>query len=365
MKYDFLLVGSGLFNCVFAHLAIKNKKKALILEKRDHPFGNCYTYRQNNIDVHTYGPHIFHTNNPNIWNFVNQFATFNNFIYSPKVSYGDRLYSFPINLMTLYQIWGVKTPKEAIDKIEKEKYNIKNPQNLEEWFLSKVGEELYYTFFYGYTKKQWNTEPRNLPCEIGKRLPIRYIFNENYFNDQYQGIPLDGYSLMMQNMIQDTDIILETNFLDKQDYWRKKAKTIIYTGPIDEYYDFHMGYLDYRSLRFEHDYLSQQTYQGTAAINYTDLYHEYTRIIEHKYFVPSRESDYTIITKEYPENFNHTNDRFYPINNSQNNKLYNLYRNIDKLNAKLYFCGRLGRYQYYNMDQIVASAIKKFSEIHA
>jgi UDP-galactopyranose mutase len=359
--YDFLLVGSGLFSCVFARMALDNNLKCLIIDKRDHPFGNCYTKEQDNIHVHMYGPHIFHTNNLDIWTFINRFAKFNTFINKPKVKYQNKLYSFPINLMTLYQIWGVTTPEEASQKLDSVKLKIDNPQNLEEWALSQVGEELYQIFIYGYTKKQWNTEPKNLPSFIIKRLPIRLYFDENYFFDQYQGIPIGGYSQMMQNMIEDTKIILNEDYTKNREYWNQKAKNIVYTGAIDEYFEYICGKLDYRSLKFEHNKFDKLDFQGNAIINYTEYSVPYTRVIEHKYFDFNKQ-DNTIVSYEYPANFQETNIPYYPINNKENTIIYNEYKKLH-LNSNIIFGGRLAEYRYYDMHQIIGSSIHKFQEI--
>lgn len=361
--YDYLLVGSGLFSCVFTHLAQRDKKKCLIIEKRAHPFGNCYTKEEDGIHVHQYGPHVFHTNNTKIWEFVNRFADFNNYINKPKVRYGETLYSFPINLMTLHQLWGVKSPEEAIKKINQEKYKIDNPKNLEEWALSQVGEEIYYKFIYGYTKKQWNTEPRNLPSFIIKRLPIRFTFDENYFFDQYQGIPIGGYTQMMSHMIGDAQLILNIDYFDKQEYWDSLAKKVIYTGPIDKFFNFQHGKLNYRSLKFEHIKKEIEDFQGNSVINYTEASVPYTRIIEHKHF-EFHKSLNTIISKEYPSDFKEGGEPYYPINNESNNALYEKYKNMKKqCSTKYLFGGRLAEYRYYDMHQIIGSAMHKYSEL--
>ena len=355
--YDYLIVGSGLFGCVFANLAHKNHKRCLIIEKRDHPFGNCYTENNNKINIHKYGPHIFHTSNDKIWNYVKQFAEFNNFINRPKVNFENTIYSFPINLFTLYQLWGVKTPKEAKAKLEQVKINIDKPNNLEEWILSQVGEEIYRKFIYGYTKKQWNTEPKNLPSFIIKRLPIRLTFDDNYFNDKYQGIPIGGYSQMMSNMTDGIDIVLNTDYFNNIDYWNKKAKNIVYTGPIDQFFNYEFGKLNYRSLRFETEILKIDDFQGNAIVNYTSSDVPYTRIVEHKHFDNSG-SDVTIITREFPADHSN-NEPFYPINNDINNNIYQKYYELTK-KTNIIFGGRLAQYQYYDMHQIIGSAIQKY-----
>jgi len=355
-KYDYLLVGSGLFSCVFTALAKQNKKTCLIIEKRNYPFGNCYSEEKDNIHIHMYGPHVFHTNDHRLWNFMQKFAEFNNFIYKPKVNYNNRIYSFPINLMTLCQIWNVVTPEQALSRLEEARVKIDNPQNLEEWALSQVGEELYRTFIYGYTKKQWNTDPKNLPKFIIQRLPIRLYFEENYFFDRYQGIPINGYSDMLQNMIEDTEVILNTDYFQNRDYWNNKANQVVYTGCIDEYFEFEYGQLNYRSLNFTHEKLEILDFQGNAAINYTSENVPYTRVIEHKHFLFDTKSPYTYISKEYPANYEDTKVPYYPINNDTNNEIYQKYHKLSLSQNKTIFGGRLAQYKYYNMDQIVASA---------
>jgi UDP-galactopyranose mutase len=360
--YDYLIVGSGLFGCTFANLAARDKKKCLIIEKRNHPFGNCYTEQSGPIDIHKYGPHIFHTNNGVIWDYINQFTKFNHFINRPKVKFKDSLFSFPINLMTLHQLWGVSTPDQAIKKLNEVKIQINNPANLEEWALSQVGQEIYEIFIKGYTTKQWNTDPKNLPSFIIQRLPIRLNFDDNYFFDKYQGIPINGYSQMMQNMIEGIEIVLGTNYLDNREKWDKMAKYIIYTGPIDEYFDNSLGVLDYRSLRFEHIHLDQKDFQGNAIINYTEENVPYTRIIEHKHFT-FVDSNRTLITKEYPQDWTLGGDRYYPINNSYNNDLYEKYKLLVKKQNNIVFGGRLAEYKYYDMHQIIGSAMTKYKKL--
>jgi UDP-galactopyranose mutase len=362
MKYDYLIVGSGLFGCVFANLVQQHNKTCLILEKRNHPFGNCYTENISDINIHKYGPHIFHTSNKKIWNYINQFTKFNNYVNRPKVNFEDEIYSFPINLFTLYQLWGVKTPKEAEDTLKLVKHNIKNPQNLEEWILSQAGEEIYYKFIYGYTKKQWNTDPKNLPKSIIQRLPIRLNYNDNYFNDIYQGIPIGGYSKMMSNMIDNTEIVLDCDYFDKKDYWDSLAKAVIYCGPIDRYFNYCFGKLEYRSLSFDTQKLDVADFQGCAIMNYTSDKVEHTRIVEHKHFC-TYDLPHTVITKEYPADFGSSNEPFYPINNTENNKIYKNYKKLSNKIKNTTFGGRLAQYKYFDMHQVVASAIHKFEEL--
>ena len=358
MKYDYLIVGCGLYGSVIAQRAIEQHKTVLIIDKRNHIGGNCYTEKIRDIDIHKYGPHIFHTNNDHIWEYVNRFTKFNNYVNRPKVNYRGHIYSFPINLMTLYQLWGVKNPKEAKQKLDEVKIKIENPNNLEEWILSQVGEEIYYTFIYGYTKKQWNTEPKNLPSFIIKRLPIRLNFDDNYFYDKYQGIPKDGYTSMILNMIDGADFDLNIDYFSNRDYWDNKANKVIFTGKIDEFYDYKFGYLNYRGLKFENIILNDiNDFQGNAIINYTDSTVPYTRIIEHKHFTFNN-SHNTIITKEYPDDYDNSKIPYYPINTEENNKIYKQYANIAKQEIKYSFGGRLAEYRYYDMHQIIAAALK-------
>lgn len=363
MKYDFLIVGSGLFGAVFAEQCRKNNKKVLIIDKRNHIAGNCYTKNIEGISTHHYGPHIFHTSDTKIWQYVNQFADFNHFINRPKVNYQNKIFSFPINLLTLYQLWGVVTPEEAFKRLEREKLNITQPQNLEEWILSQVGEQIYYTFIYGYTKKQWNTEPKNLPASIIKRLPIRLNFDDNYFFDNYQGIPKEGYTQMVQNMIEGIDIILEEDFFKNRDKWEKQAKQIVFTGRIDEFFEFCYGSLTYRSLKFDTQILDMKDFQGNAVINYTEHSIPYTRIIEHKHFEFGK-GDKTVISKEYPQDFNDQAIPYYPINTEENQDIYNQYKQLSKKQPKIIFGGRLAEYKYYDMHQVIASSLNRFQKNH-
>lgn len=364
MIYDYIIVGSGLFGSTFANLAKNQGRKCLILEKRKHIGGNVYTENKSNINVHTYGPHIFHTSNREIWEYVNKFASFNNFTYRPKVNYKGKIYSFPINLMTLYQMWGCVSPLDAQNKLESVKVKIKNPSNLEEWILTQIGEELYNTFIYGYTKKQWATDPKNLPSFIIKRLPIRLDFNDNYFNDSYQGIPIGGYTNLIKNMIENIDVETNVDFLDDISYWQKKCKHIIYTGALDELFNYNLGELEYRSLTFETTELNVSDSQGNAVINYTDIITPYTRIIEHKHFDFTK-TDTTIITKEYPQEWNRNLEKYYPINTEKNNKLYNEYKKqTDEYYENFIFGGRLACYQYLDMHQVIGQAFKKFNDLN-
>ena len=361
MIYDYLIVGCGLYGSTFANIAKQKNKKCLIIDSRSHIAGNCYTENKEGINIHKYGPHIFHTNNDDIWHFINKFATFNNYINRPKVNFKNKLYSFPINLFTLYQLWGVSAPNEALSKLDQVKVKIDKPKNLEEWALSQVGEEIYYTFIYGYTKKQWGREPKELPSFIIKRLPIRSNFDDNYFFDKYQGIPIGGYTNIIKNMTEGVDVILNENYLKRREYWNRLARNIIYTGKIDEFYDYKYGELEYRSLKFETERIGYNDFQGNAIINYTEEKIPYTRIIEHKHFEFGKQ-EYTYITKEYPDDWDKNKVPYYPINDEKNNFLYKKYLNLNK-NSDIVFGGRLAEYKYYDMHQIIGSALNKAEKI--
>lgn len=367
MLYDYLIVGCGLYGATFAQQAKEHGLKCLIIDKRDHIAGNCYTENKDGIDIHRYGPHIFHTNSEKVWSYVNRFATFNNFINRPKVSYDKKIYSFPLNLMTLYQLWGVTTPSEAIAKLEEVKIPNDNPSNLEEWVLSQVGEEVYKTFIYGYTKKQWGTEPKNLPSFIIKRLPIRLSFDDNYYFDQYQGVPINGYTSMISNMIEGVSYELGCDYFDKKDYYDSLAKRVLYTGPIDKFFNYCFDKLEYRTLSFETEKLLLSDYQGNAIINFTSDDIPHTRIVEHKHFNIHKTNQiaYTYITKEFSAKWTDQSDPYYPINNDINNIRYNQYSSLAKSSSsnKYIFGGRLAEYKYYDMHQIVGAALKKFDSI--
>ena len=359
--YDYLIVGCGLFGATFANQAKQKGKKCLIIDSRDHIAGNCYTENKENINIHKYGPHIFHTNNEEIWNYINKFAKFNTFTNRPKVNFKNKIYSFPINLFTIYQLWGINSPIEAQTKLDQVKIKIENPQNLEEWILSQVGEEIYYTFIYGYTKKQWGTEPKNLPTFIIKRLPIRLNYDDNYYFDKYQGIPIGGYTQMIENMVEGVDVLTNEDYFKRREYWNNKAKTLVFTGKIDEFYNYKYGELEYRSLRFEIEKHNRKDYQGIAQMNFTDENVPFTRIIEHKHF-EFGEQDYTYITKEYPDVWDKNKIPYYPINNDKNNEIFKKYKELDTC-RNLIFGGRLAEYKYYDMHQIIGSAINKAKSI--
>jgi len=357
-KYDYVIVGAGLFGSTFARQALDNGKKVLIIDKRNHTAGNCYSEKIDGIEVHTYGPHVFHTDNTKIWNYANRFAEFNNFTYRPRVNYRGNIYSFPINLMTLYQVWGVKTPEEASRKLEEVKVNIKNPKNLEEWILSQVGEELYEIFIKGYTVKQWNRDPKDLPSFIIKRLPIRLTYNDNYFNDRYQGVPVGGYTKMLSKMIEGADLELEVDYFSDRKSLDRMCEKIVFTGKIDEYFDYSSGLLEYRTIKFDHRRMKGD-YQGNVAINYTDVETPYTRTIEHKHF-EFLKSDNTVVTFEYPDKWDQTKIPLYPVNDKENTKIFKLYKDASEKHCKnVIFGGRLAEYRYYDMHQVIGSAISK------
>lgn len=355
--YDYCIVGTGLFGSIFAREMTDRGYKCIVIDKRNHIGGNCFTQKKNNIDIHVYGPHIFHTSNEKIWKYINKYCEFNHFTYRPKVNYKNKLYSFPLNLFSLYQIWDVKNPIEAKKKLEEVKIKIPNPNNLEEWILSEVGEEIYQIFFYGYTKKQWGCDPKDLPSSIIKRLPIRLTMDDNYFNDCYQGIPKNGYTEIFEKLLNGIDIKLNTNFHDDKNFFETTCSKIVYTGALDELFNYQLGNLEWRSLKFENEILNIEDLQGNAAINFTEENIPYTRIIEHKHFTFTK-TDTTIITKEYPNKWSIEKEKFYPINNFLNNCLYEKYRNMIDF-SKYIIGGRLADYKYYDMHQVIASALHK------
>ena len=358
MKYDYLIVGSGLFGSVFAYEANKAGKKCLVIEKRKHIAGNCHTENKDGINIHTYGPHIFHTNDRGIWEWISQFTEFHSYKHSPKVNYRDKIYSFPINLMTLHQLWGVNTPEEAKKRLEEESIPCERPSNLEEWILSQVGRDIYETFIKGYTKKQWNRDPKELPSSIIKRLPIRTSYDDNYFFDKYQGIPVGGYTQIFERLLDGIEVRLDTDyFSDRQMYDSMAAKTV-FTGKIDEFFDYRFGELEYRSLRFENERIEKEDYQGCSIVNYTEYEIPFTRITEHKHFENSK-SEVTWITKEYPKDYNRDEVPYYPVNDEKNNAIYGKYKELAKERENVIFGGRLAEYKYYDMHQIIGSALSK------
>jgi UDP-galactopyranose mutase len=357
--YDYLIVGAGFYGAVCARELTDNGYKCLVIDKRSHIGGNCYTESIEGINVHKYGPHIFHTSDKKVWDYVNRYAVFNDFKYRPKVNYKGSIYSFPINLMTLYQIYGVTTPDEAFRKLEDVKIPNNNPKNLEEWALSQVGPQIYNIFIKGYTKKQWDKDPKELPTSIIKRLPIRMSFEDNYYEDTYSGIPINGYTGIFEKLLLGIEVQLKSDYFQQKDYFDSIAKKIIYTGPVDAFYDYKFGKLDYRSLRFETYNLNMPDYQGVAGMNYTDEEVSFTRITEHKHFEFGKQKN-TVISMEYPEN---NGEPYYPINDTENNKKYLMYKELMDKEEKYIFGGRLADYKYYDMHQVIASALSKVNKI--
>ena len=358
--YDYLIVGAGLFGGVFAHEARRKAKSVLVMDKRPHIGGNCYSENKKGVEVHMYGPHIFHTSDEKIWKFINQFTSFNSFVFRPKVNFGGRMFSFPINMMTMHQLWGVNTPDEARKKLDEVRIHCDNPRNLEEWILSQVGQEIYQTFIHGYTKKQWMKDPKDLPASIIKRLPIRLTYDDNYFNDTYQGIPHNGYTEIFRGLLQGCDMALGEDFFADRAKWEKMAKRVVFTGKIDEYFDYHHGELEYRSLRFEHN-TRDGDQQGNAVVNYTESDVLWTRITEHKHFTPEKLDKITnsIYTKEFPIEWNRNETPYYPIGDERNVEIYRKYREIADQTPGVLFGGRLSEYKYYDMHQVIGSALQK------
>ena len=369
MKYNYLIVGSGLFGSIFAYEANKRGKKCLVIDKREHIGGNIYTEKIEGINVHKYGAHIFHTSNKEIWNYINQFAEFNRYTNSPIARYKDELYNMPFNMNTFNKLWGVVTPTEAKKKIEEEKREagIVEPKNLEEQAISLVGRTIYEKLVKGYTEKQWGQKATELPSFIIKRLPVRFIYDNNYFNDIYQGIPIGGYTSIIEKMLKGIDIKLNCDFFDNREELENIAEKIVFTGPIDKFYNYKYGELEYRSLRFETDILDEENYQGNAVVNFTEYEVPYTRIIEHKHFefgaslgnlAEGIAKEKTIITKEYPDMWKQGKEPYYPINNDKNNNLYTKYFELSKKDKNVIFGGRLGLYKYFDMDKVIEAALK-------
>ena len=355
-KYDYLIVGAGLFGAVFAHEAVKKGKKCLVIDKRPHIAGNVYTEEKEGINVHRYGAHIFHTSNKKVWDYVNQFAEFNNYINTPIACYKGKLYNMPFNMHTFYEMWGVTTPAEAEAKINEQRAEIcDEPKNLEEQAISLVGRDIYEALVKGYTEKQWGRDCAELPSFIIKRLPVRFTFDNNYFNDRYQGIAIGGYTAMVQKMLEGCEVRLSTDFFADRSI-AGLAEKVIFTGRIDEYFDSCFGALDYRTLRFEDEILDTENYQGVAVTNHTEREIPYTRIIEHKHFEFVKGGK-TVITKEYPSEFSEGMEPYYPVNNERNNELYKKYEELAKTTENVIFGGRLGSYKYYDMDDIIDVAL--------
>lgn len=357
--YDYLIVGAGLYGAVFARQAADAGKKVLVIDKRSHIGGNVYTEKVEDIDVHVYGAHIFHTNDEVVWDYVNRFATFNRFTNSPIANYKGEIYSLPFNMYTFNKMWGVVTPEQAAAKIAQQKTaaGITEPQNLEEQAISLVGTDIYEKLVKGYTEKQWGRDCKDLPAFIIKRLPVRLTYDNNYFNARFQGIPEEGYTTLVANLLNGIEVQLNTDYLQDKDDWNSKAKTVVYTGPIDAYFDNCYGPLQYRSVRFETEVLDMPNYQGNAAVNYTDRDTPYTRIIEHKHFTFGSQPK-TVISKEYSTEWQPGMEPYYPVNDQQNTALYSRYKALAQQQKQVLFGGRLGQYQYFDMDVTVAAALK-------
>ena len=371
MHYDYLVVGAGLFGAVFAHEMKKKNKTAVVIDKREHIAGNIYTEKIHDISVHRYGAHIFHTSDKRVWDYVNQFAEFNQYINSPIARYKDELYNLPFNMNTFSKMWGIVTPKEAKEKIAEQiaQLSIKEPQNLEEQALSLVGPDVYEKLVKGYTEKQWGRDCKELPAFIIKRLPLRFVYDNNYFNDRYQGIPIGGYTQIVEKMLEGIEVKCKVSY---QDFVTEKETSdgvtiedingntygkVVYTGMPDEYFDFCLGHLEYRSLRFETELLEDcENYQGNAVVNYTEREIPYTRIIEHKHFEFGTQKD-TVITREYPAEWKPGEEPYYPVNNARNNELFAKYQELMKEKKHILFGGRLGQYKYFDMDKVIAAAL--------
>ena len=363
--YDYLVVGAGLYGAIFAHEAKKANKSVLVLEKRPNIAGNVYTEKIEGINVHKYGAHIFHTNNENVWNYVRKFAEFNRFTNSPVANYKGELYSMPFNMYTFNKMWGVVTPEEAANKIAEQRKEITvEPQNLEEQAISLVGRDIYEKLVKGYTEKQWGRDCKDLPAFIIKRLPVRLTFDNNYFNALYQGIPIGGYTKMVKNMLNGIEVRLDTNYLSDRLKYNSLAKKIVYTGAIDEYFDYQFGNLEYRSVRFENEILGIPNFQGNAAVNYTDKETPWTRIIEHKWFEFGKDEEgndipKTVISREYSSEWKVGDEPYYPVNDEKNSNLYKKYKELALKEKNVIFGGRLGEYKYYDMDKTIEAALDR------
>jgi UDP-galactopyranose mutase len=365
MRYDYLIVGSGLFGAVCANELTKRGRSVLVIDRRQHIGGNVYTEDHDGIQVHKYGAHIFHTNDKEIWDYVNQLVEFNRFTNSPLANYKGKLYNLPFNMNTFYQLWGVKTPAEAQAKLREQcaEMDGKEPKNLEEQAISLVGRDIYETLIKGYTEKQWGRDCKDLPSFIIRRLPVRLTFDNNYFSDRYQGVPIGGYTKLIKTMLEKSEIQLGVDFLSDKESYSQMADKIIYTGAIDEYFANQLGKLEYRSLKFENERIEIDNFQGNAVVNYTECEIPFTRIIEHKHFDPV-DTSHTVITREYPSEWQVGDEPYYPVNDEKNMNLFKQYRKLAKEEStKVIFGGRLAEYKYYDMHQVIRSALNKVKEI--
>lgn len=363
-NYDYLIVGAGLYGATFAHELQKAGKTCLVIEKKNHIAGNIYTENIEGINVHRYGAHIFHTNNARVWNFICQFAEFNRYTNSPIANFKGEIYNLPFNMNTFNKMWGVVTPDEAREKIaqQREAAGIREPRNLEEQAISLVGNDIYQKLVNGYTSKQWGRPCSELPAFIIKRLPVRFTYDNNYFNALYQGVPIGGYTAIVEKMLAGVEVILNEDYLKNRQKWDSMAETVVYTGPIDAFFDYQFGALQYRSIRFETEVLDMENYQGNAVVNYTDAETPFTRIIEHKHFEFGTQPK-TIISREYSAEWNPGDEPYYPINDERNNALYAQYSALAQKKSKVIFGGRLGEYKYYDMDAVIEAALRKVEEV--
>lgn len=362
-KYDYLVVGAGFFGAICAHELTKKGFRCLVIDRRNHIGGNCYTEKRNGINVHIYGPHIFHTSNEAVWSWINSFVSFNNFKLTPVANYKGELYSLPFNMWTFNQLWGVVTPEQARDIIDQQASDIKEPKNLEEQAIKSVGKDVYEKLIKGYTSKQWMKPPDLLPKEIIKRLPVRFTYDSNYFNDKYQGIPIGGYTQIFEKLLSSIEVRLEVDYLKQREYLNSIADNVIYTGPIDEYFNYCEGELEYKTTRFEHKLIEMQNYQGTPMMNYTDIETPFTRIIEHKHFENSETSS-TWVSWEYPQKYvPGKTEPYYPVNDSLNTSRYEKYKKLASLEKRVLFGGRLAEYKYFDMHNVIESALNFVNKI--
>lgn len=360
-KYDYLIVGAGPFGSVCAHELTKGEKKCLVIDKRNHIGGNIYCEEIIGIPVHKYGPHIFHTDDSSIWDYVNRFVSFNNFIYCPIANYNGQIYNLPFNMNTFHQLWGTITPEQAMKKIESEVFpykHIDSPKNLEEQALALVGKEIYERLIKGYSEKQWGRDATKIPAFVVRRLPLRFNYDNNYFSHPYQGIPIEGYNRIINSLLTGIEVLLNTNYFEHREQFNNIADKTIYTGKIDEFFNYRFGKLDYRSLHFETEILKTKNFQGVACMNFTGSEKKYTRIVEHKHFVFG-EQENTVITKEFPESYNQINEPFYPINDDRNQQILKAYQDFSRNFPQVIFGGRLAEYKYYDMDKVIKSALDR------
>lgn len=367
-KYDYLIVGSGLYGATFAHLVNKRGKKCLVIDKREHLGGNIFCQECNGINVHKYGAHIFHTSNKQVWDFVNSFVPFNRYTNCPVANFKGKLFNLPFNMNTFYQMWGVTTPEQAINKIEEQKKQagISEPKNLEEQAISLVGKDIYFTLIKEYTEKQWGRDCKELPSFIINRLPVRFTFDNNYFNDLYQGIPIGGYNKLIEGLLKGIETQTNTDYFEDREKWNSIAEKIVFTGKIDEFYDYRFGKLEYRTVRFETEKLNVQNYQGNAVVNYTSHDEPYTRVIEHKHFEPENphfNEPITFISKEFSSEWKDGMEPFYPVNDERNGSVYKRYKELAENEKNVFFCGRLAEYKYYDMDDVIEKVFKDFDKI--